>query len=209
MPGEPRTETYRAFARVYDRVMGDRWFPTIHRSFVWAIRTYAIRFRSLADLGCGTGTFLSQVARPDVVTYGIDRAPAMVKAAAAKTRGTGARFFVQDMSDFTLPTKVDLITCNFDTLNYVLSAADLQRVFTRCRVNLNSGGHLLFDMIVPPAAHRERRSVVQEFRFPGVVSRWITSWSTQARASIVRMYYTFRGRRGEVRRAREVHVQRG
>jgi SAM-dependent methyltransferase len=208
MSAMPHADTYRAFAQVYDWAMGDRWFPTIHRSFEWAIRRYGIRFRSLADVGCGTGTFLKNVARPGLVAYGIDRAPAMLRVAADKTRQSGVRFLVQDVTTFTLPMKVDVITCNFDTLNYLLSVADLRGALARCHANLLPDGHLLFDMIVPPPAHHERKTVIQWFRFPGIVSRWTTSWSTDARRSVVHMEFDLEQPSGETRRVTEVHVQR-
>ena len=203
-----RTDTYRAFAQVYDQAMGDRWFPAIDRSFRWAIRACAIRVESLADAGCGTGTFLKQVVRPGMVAYGIDRSPEMIRRAAEKLRGTGVRLFVQDIRAFTLPTRVDVITCNFDTLNYLLSAADLGRALARCAANLVPDGHLLFDMIVPPPGHRERRSVAQEFHFPGVHSKWTTSWSTETGTSVVRMGFRFNEPDGQSRQTTEVHVQR-
>lgn len=208
MAADALPDTYRAFARVYDRAMGDRFFPTIHRSFRWAIERYAIRVRSLADLGCGTGTFLRAVARPGLVAYGVDRAPAMVRVAAEKTRGTGIRFLVQDLTTFQLPAKVDLITCNFDTLNYLLSAADLRRALARCHANLVPDGHLLFDMIVPPPGHDERHTTVQRFHFPGMSSKWTTSWSTDTGTSVVRMEFDVQQRSGATRRMTEVHRQR-
>jgi SAM-dependent methyltransferase len=203
-----QADTYRTFAQVYDRIMGDRWFPTIQRSFEWAIERYGIRFRSLADVGCGTGTFLQHVARPGLLAYGVDRSSAMIRLAAEKTRRTGVRLLVGDITAFTLPMRVDLITCNFDTLNYLLSPVDLRRALDCCHANLRPDGHLLFDMIVPPPGIHERQTRVHRFRLPGIVSRWTTSWNTDTRRSVVRMEFAVEPASGPPRTATEVHVQR-
>ena len=51
-----------------------------------------------------------------------------------------------------LPQPIDLITCHFDSLNYLLTSDDLLQALRRFRANLNPAGHLIFDMITdrPP-----------------------------------------------------------
>jgi len=199
---------YRGLARIYDRVMGDAVFPLTVRNFERAVRTYAVQFNSAADIGCGTGRFLRHLARYGIPVWGVDRSPAMLSLAAERTRGTGAVLLRQDITRLRLPVPVDLITCNFDTLNYLLSPDALRRAIGRCRANLSDGGHLIFDCIAgsgdAPGWRRER----QEIRLPGVTSVWSIAWNPARRTSIVRMRHRFEGKQGASVAMREEHRQR-
>jgi len=203
-----RRSVYHGFARVYDRLVGDAWFPTIRRSFERIVRHYGISFRSVADLGCGTGTFVRYLSRRVPVVYGVDHAPAMLRIAAVKTEGSGVRLVRGDLAHLQLPERVDLMTCNFDTLNYVLSARTLSQVFARCRAHLTGGGHFLFDMILAPRHSRAREAEVHVLKAPGVLTRWAVTWNARQRRSRVEMLYWLRSRSGRWYRTREVHVQR-
>lgn len=199
---------YTGFATVYDQIMGRTWFSTIRRSFDLVVKEYGIPFRSVADIGCGTGAFLKHLTRRGALAYGVDRSPAMLAVAATKELGPRTRLVQQDIRALRLPERVDLITCNFDTLNYLLSTDDLFRVLRRCHANLRENGHLVFDMITLSASTERRRTVIQRFRLPDALSTWIVSWSAKKQLSVVKMHYLFRGRLGGVRPISEVHIQR-
>jgi SAM-dependent methyltransferase len=144
---------YATLAPIYDALLGNRFFPQVRHTFEWLIRRYGIRFSSAADVACGTGTFVRYLRERGVqVVYGVDRSPEMLRMAIAKNRGNGARFLLQDFARLQLPQPVDLITCHFDSLNYLLTSDDLLQALSRFHSNLNPAGHLIFDMITdrPP-----------------------------------------------------------
>lgn len=208
-PGASRPDApYAGFALVYDRLVGDPWFPTIRGHFEALIRRYRITYASAADLGCGTGTFARYLSEHAPVVYGVDRAAAMLRIAARKTAGSGVTLVRQDLARLRLPEAVDLMTCNFDTLNYILSVRTLGRVFARCRAFLRRGGHFLFDMILAPRHGRAPRPVVHLWQGPGLRSAWLVSADAGRRRSRVAMRYRFRVAPGRWRRTSEVHVQR-
>jgi len=91
--------------------------------------------------------------------YGVDSSPSMLLRAAEKNRGNGVRFLCENIENLRLPHKVDLITCNHDTLNYFTSLRALFRVLRSLHANLTPGGHLLFDMIVHTGRGRPGRFV--------------------------------------------------
>lgn len=199
---------YSGFAKIYDRVMGNAAFTVIRRSFELAIKKYNISFKSAADIGCGTGRFLRYLRSYGISVFGVDKSPAMIRIASEKNRDSGVKLFRQDITRLKLPQPVDLITCNFDTLNYILSIKDLQRVLSRCHSNLNDNGHFIFDIISGSQDGEGWQRVIQKIRMPGLFSTWFISWSPRDRVSIIRMNYFFKKRTGGYENMKEVHIQR-
>jgi SAM-dependent methyltransferase len=152
---------YATLAPFYDPLLGDRFFPQLRRTFEWLGRRYGLRFASAADVACGTGTFVRYLRECSVpVIYGVDRSPEMVRVAIAKNQGAGARFLLQDFATLQLPQRVDLLTCHFDSLNYLLTADDLLQALRRFRANLNPSGHIIFEMITDrPSWHGQEPRV--------------------------------------------------
>ena len=183
-------------------------FPLIRRNFDWLIRQYGIHFRSAADVACGTGTFLHYLRRWGIPVFGIDRSDSMLRIARQKNNGHRVRLLRQDMRDLQLPHPVDLITCHFDSLNYLLSPYDLGRAFLRFRANLTPGGHAIFDTITDAGQEPEPGVRAQFFKMPGVYSVWITSWEPKHRLRIVTMHNVFATSDGRYAHEREVHIQR-
>jgi SAM-dependent methyltransferase len=110
------------------------------------------------------------------VVYGVDRSPEMLRVAIAKNRCTGARFLLQDFARLQLPQPVDLITCHFDSLNYLLTTADLLRALIRFRINLRPGGHVIFDMLTDRLPRQGLRPGLEEFTRKGVTVMRMTHW---------------------------------
>ncbi|WP_327352102.1 class I SAM-dependent DNA methyltransferase [Streptomyces sp. NBC_01304] len=140
---------YEQLAARYDALLGDRAFARLGRAYARIERHYGLAFRSAADVGCGTGTFVAQLrARGIHPVWGVDRSPHMLARALAKNRGNGARFLLQDLRTLRLPHQVDLLTCQFDTLNYLLRPPELHTALRAFARALPPGGHTVFDMIV-------------------------------------------------------------
>ena len=127
--------------------MGDAAAPPLLAGLRWAIRRHAIRARSIADIGCGTGRLLASLARPGRRLYGVDASPAMLEVTRHRLGETDATLLRQDLRTLSLPEQVDLLLCTFATLNYLLTDADLNRAFAGFTRNLKRGGHLICDFI--------------------------------------------------------------
>jgi SAM-dependent methyltransferase len=132
---------YAAFARFYDRIMGDR-SPEIDR-----IRAYISRHRpgarTVFELGCGTGALLSGLVRDYSVT-GVDRSPEMLSVAARAV--PSARLLHADITTVALPYRFDVIICMFDTLNHVVTVDGWLAVFRCAHEHLSDGGLFIFDV---------------------------------------------------------------
>ncbi len=141
---------YTEIAPGYDCTIGLPFFFQVRDSFEKLAQQYGIDFCSAADLGCGTGLFACYLNLCwGVPVYAVDNSAAMLRQARRNCRGANVCLLRQDIRCFALPTQVDLITANFDTLNHLRSAADLRHTFKRIAANLRYGGHFYFDIITP------------------------------------------------------------
>ncbi len=139
---------YSRLATDYDATIGIPFFHQTRDLFERLFRKYGIRFRSAADIGCGTGLFARylKVSR-DINVFAVDLSEPMLRVAQRNCRGTNVVLLRQDIRCLRLPHPVDLITANFDTLNHILSNQDLLRTLKRVAKNLNPGGHFIFDVV--------------------------------------------------------------
>jgi SAM-dependent methyltransferase len=107
---------------------------------------YGITQARILDLACGTGILAISLASQGHIVRGIDISPAMVALAKSKSVGiTNVSFEVQDMTEFVVPGKFDLITCTFDSLNYILNGDGVRAMFSRVARSLTKSGLFVFD----------------------------------------------------------------
>jgi len=139
---------YERYAGIYDQ-SGQIGFSLRMIPYLWQVlERYGFQGDTVLDLACGTGTMALAMAQRGWRTYGVDGSAAMLAQARRKAEETGLPLLLsqQDMRSFTLPERVDLITCFFDTLNYMLTPEDLQQVFSRVAQYLKTGGLFVGDM---------------------------------------------------------------
>jgi SAM-dependent methyltransferase len=100
-----------------------------------------IEFKTLLDVGCGSGGFLSElyVKYPNVDALGIDLSQVMVE----HTKAKGLKAECIDLCK--LDKKFDVITAIFDMVNY-LDEKQLKRFFRCIEDRLEEGGHFIFDV---------------------------------------------------------------
>jgi SAM-dependent methyltransferase len=105
------------------------------------------------DLACGTGTVALALAQQGLKVYAVDGSPGMIEQARRRVAEVGADVTLscQDMRSFTLPEPVDLVTCFYDSLNYLLTPADLIQTFRQVRAALCPGGLFMVDANTPVA----------------------------------------------------------
>lgn len=202
------TMPYRSFALLYDALLGNAMFPLVRRNFEWVVQRYGIPFRSAADVACGTGAFVRYLCQWGVPVFGVDRSTSMLRIAIQKNRENGAKFLRQDLRQLQLPYPVDLITCHFDSLNYLLSTRDLLEALCQFRANLTRGGHAIFDMVTDVSPEPKLSVSVQRFNLPGVSSIWAIAQDPARKLRVVTMHNFFAIGAGKYRREREVHAQR-
>ncbi len=112
---------------------------------------------SMLELACGTGTVALAMARKGWRVLGVDGSAHMLAEARRKqtqSQGEDAQaldvhWLQQDMRHLALGEPVQLATCLYDSLNYMLVSEDLQAVFRGVYRVLAPGGLLVFDMNTP------------------------------------------------------------
>ena len=127
----PDVPPYQGLAAHYDDLFGEQSAQDRLDTFDWIVERYGLRFRSAVDVGCGTGTFVGHLLRKRRCSRcgASTRSPAMLARAVTKNSQNEARFLLQDLRELRLPETVDLLTCQFETLNYLLTDADLHTAF--------------------------------------------------------------------------------
>ena len=95
-----------------------------------------------------------------------------------------AKLFQQDMVDFHIDGRFDVICCVFDSINHVRRFSDWKRVFARVRRHLSPGGCFIFDINTqrklerhiaePPWVHRFGKNllIMAVTALPNHASNW-------------------------------------
>ncbi|MBQ9543734.1 MAG: class I SAM-dependent methyltransferase [Clostridia bacterium] len=101
------------------------------------------------DLCCGTGEMSLRLAKKGLDVVGVDRSEEMLQSAFQKAFSNPllALFFVkQDMRKLKMDAKANLFVCCYDSLNYLSSTDELERVFYGVAEHLADGGVFIFDL---------------------------------------------------------------
>jgi len=139
---------YDQYARVYDDsgqiAFSLKMIPYLDE----LLQRHSVPGRSMLDLACGTGTVALSYAQQGWEVYAVDASAGMLEQARRKAQeaGLAVTFSRQDMRKFVLPHSVALTTCLYDSLNYMLTLADLKKVVARVSQTLIPGGLFLGDM---------------------------------------------------------------
>jgi len=142
---------YDRLADIYDRggweSYSRRMFPYLEK----VLRRYRFQKKRVAELACGTGTLAIALSQKGYQVVGVDRSEAMLRVARDKARQADApvTFLQQDIRRLNLKSPMDLATCFFDSMNYLLSYGDLVKTICGVQRSLHPGGLFIFDMNTP------------------------------------------------------------
>lgn len=204
------TDPYGAYAAVYDLQGQSRWSERMVAFIADLLPRYDLAPRRVLDLACGTGAAALRFAARGYRVIGIDGSAPMLAVARRKAADEGAavRFIAQDMRAFTAPEPVDLLTCFYDSLNYLTDPADLARTFACMRSALAPDGLAIFDMNTRAGLEADWNGNcwVQEIEETYFIQQ--AEWD--AETAIATMTLTCFVRLGpDYRRFEEVHRERG
>jgi ubiquinone/menaquinone biosynthesis C-methylase UbiE len=207
---ENTMSVYERFAKIYDAIGSDRFSMKLFHYTQRLLAKVRYRPHSVLDLACGTGTAAILWKEHNVVTFGIDSSDRMLTVAEkkARARGLDIAFSHQPMTSFTPPQPVDLVTCYFDSLNYLLTMADLAACFRAVHRVLSPDGYFIFDVNTPEAMKVLWDANVYADKTPDVA--WIWKNCHFPKAKQAELKAAFFVRKGNVwERFDEVHAERG
>ena len=179
--------SYREIARIYDELVGNTAFECWLENFVRIVERYGIRFRVCADIACGTGLAAQYLSRVCERLYAVDVSPWMLEVAGDREYASEVIFLEQAFIELKLPEKVELVTCNFDSLNYLQEENELAETLKRFAKSLKPGGYAIFDINTTRELAEGWGDDVLFHRLSNAFSVWETSWDPEARINTVRM----------------------
>jgi SAM-dependent methyltransferase len=162
------------------------------------------------DLACGSGRLLVPLLRDGHTVLGLDRAPAMLAAAARRVRrlapGRRARCLLVrgDLRQLSLRPRFAIALVPFHSIQHLATDADLERFFRAVAASLAPGGWLAFDVLPPDPRwlnrSGDRRWARTVFRHPSTGQRLIYTtnhrYDVARRLLEMRLYYQPADERG-------------
>ncbi len=137
---------YEEYASIYHRSGQGAWSVRMAAWTLDWLTAHGIPLGRVADFGCGTGAAAQVFARAGATVVGVDCAPAMLALAPADLRIT---WLEADIRTVRLAEPVNLVVAFYDTLNYLLTVADLQAAWRAIGAALTPGGLAVVDVNLP------------------------------------------------------------
>ena len=136
--------SYKKFAYFYDE------FTSKLEYDLWVEFTeqYLKPNDSILDLACGTGTFATMLKLKGYNSEGLDLSEEIIDIANEKRKinRLDIPFYCMDMTNFDLGKKYNVITCFFDSINFLSSTKDINKLFDCVYKHLKDDGLFIFDI---------------------------------------------------------------
>lgn len=139
-----RYKNYDLFARVYQR----HWSREVPGQILAVIDELLLprlpRGARILDLCCGTGYVAAQLHARGFAVTGLDGSQEMLRY--ARRAAPSARFILADARSFQLPSVHQAAISIFDSLNHIMTLAELRAVLRNVQRALAPSGYFFFDM---------------------------------------------------------------
>ena len=151
---------YKKFSYYFDEVVSslnyDLWLEFIEQ--------YLKPTDTVLDLACGSGTLLTMLKLKGYNCEGLDLSSEIIDIAneKAKINHLNIPYYVMDMTDFNLNKKYDMITCFFDSVNFLKTKEQLDNMFTCVKKHLNPGGLFIFDIFSETMFKEYHKNLIEE-----------------------------------------------
>ena len=135
---------YKKFGYYYDEVMNklnyDLWLEFIE--------PYLKPNDKILDLACGTGTLITMLKMKGYDAEGLDLSESILEIAKEKMKVNHLNFnlYHEDMTNFKIDKKYDMITCFFDSINFLNDKKKIKLLFSNVKSHLNEKGYFICDI---------------------------------------------------------------
>ena len=137
---------YQILGAFYDDMMAHVDYP-MWADFVrgiWDLHAPG-QLTSAYDAACGTGRFLDSLHEKGVRMAGSDASASMLETARRRL-GRRAVLRVMDLRELADPARWDLVTCLYDSLNYLTLPGEFEQALKRLAALAAPGGLVVFDI---------------------------------------------------------------
>lgn len=140
-------ENYGQFANIYDKLMDDFDYSNWAEYIIEILKRNEVKTNKILELACGTGNLTEELLKRNYKVDAFDLSNDMLIQAQQKlSKFKNLRLFQMDMTNFKLSSTYDVVISICDSLNYILKAEDLEKVFSNVYNHLNPGGIFIFDI---------------------------------------------------------------
>jgi len=180
---------YTNIAPFYDILMQDIDYEGWVEYISLLLNSFGQKPKSLLDLACGTGTCSILFAQQGLEVIGLDSSEAMLEEAEKKIKkeGLSINLIKKDMRDFCLEKKVELVTCFYDSLNYLLEEEDLLKTFKNVLMCLTDKGFFIFDLNTEYALAHSWGDKVYVRKNDGITSIWKNSYDRKTKIATLEL----------------------
>lgn len=144
MPATDIYSEYDTFAWFYNRYWGEEFSRPALVIFDTLLFPHLPAGCNVLDLCCGTGQLAASLAERGYQVIGMDGSVAMLEF--ARRNAPGSKFIRADVRSFNLSKRFQAVIAAFDSLNHVMSLAELTQVFRNVHAALSAGGIFMFDL---------------------------------------------------------------
>jgi SAM-dependent methyltransferase len=141
---------YDKFGTVYDLIGHDRFSIRMAEYALEILKRFGFEPHDGLDLCCGTGSAVRVFADQGIAMSGLDRSPQMLAVAREKLADRHVRLYRQELPRFAVKhagsqrrstiQQFDLVTCFFDSLNYLRDERQLRATFKAVSRHLRQDG---------------------------------------------------------------------
>jgi ubiquinone/menaquinone biosynthesis C-methylase UbiE len=210
-----RSEGYRtsfsSIAKYYDTLMSFVNYPGWIEYIEEILKQNGSRKKTIFDLACGTGVCLELWSEKGYQTIGLDQSFAMLRVCRDRFRnvtGTAPLLINGDMRSFAIARNVPIVTCLYDSLNYLTSEEELVRCFRNVYDVIERGGIFIFDMNTVRCLRDEWGNGTFNRQDDNIHSVWSNSYDYDTGISTLRLTLTVYNN-GTASTMHEMHRERG
>lgn len=203
---------FTEIAPYYDRLMSfvnyPSWISYIERILIMN----GINEKEILDLACGTGVCLELWVKKNYRVIGIDYSEAMLDVCRKRfpldiLKNGVVQLIQGDLRNFTISRPIPIITCLYDSLNYLLTPEELLSCFRSVYNALKEKGIFIFDMNTIHALRDEWGNQTFHRKDGSLHSIWENSFDEKTFISSLKITLNVK-EDGEITTIREFHQER-